>query len=41
MKHPGGRLSVPYHVAEGSTLILSVLKEEKVRRPAVPFVPAE
>jgi eukaryotic-like serine/threonine-protein kinase len=37
MKHPGGPLSVPYIVPEGSDLVLSVLDKEEVREKAVAY----
>jgi eukaryotic-like serine/threonine-protein kinase len=37
MKHPGGPLSVPYIVPEGSEVVLSVLDKEEVREKAQPF----
>ncbi len=39
MKHPGGPLSVPYIVPDGSDLVLSVLDKEEVREKAVPYNP--
>jgi beta-lactam-binding protein with PASTA domain len=35
MKHPGGPLSVPYIVPDGSELVLSVLDKEEVREKAL------
>lgn len=35
---PGGLLSVPYHLPEGSTLILSILNREVLRAEVEPFV---
>jgi beta-lactam-binding protein with PASTA domain len=37
MKHPGGPLSVPYIVPEGSDLVLSVLDQEVAREKAAPM----
>jgi hypothetical protein len=37
MKHPGGPLSVPYIVPEGSDIVLSVLDKEEVREKAVAY----
>jgi beta-lactam-binding protein with PASTA domain len=37
MKHPGGPLSVPYIVPDGSELVLSVLDKEEVREKAIAF----
>jgi beta-lactam-binding protein with PASTA domain len=37
MKHPGGPLSIPYIVPEGSDLVLSVLDKEELREKASAF----
>jgi beta-lactam-binding protein with PASTA domain len=37
MKHPGGPLSVPYIVPDGSELVLSVLDKEEVREKATAY----
>ncbi len=37
MKHPGGPLSLPYIVPDGSELVLSVLDKEEVREKASAF----
>jgi beta-lactam-binding protein with PASTA domain len=37
MKHPGGPLSIPYIVPDGSDLVLSVLDKEEVREKASAF----
>jgi beta-lactam-binding protein with PASTA domain len=36
MKHPGGRITIPYYVEPGSTLILSVFEREVYRDTAMP-----